>query len=221
MDGIRAQSKAYKGYAIAARKLGVPCAHYRPTGAADPLAEANRLADLPAALDRHQGRFGFAAANAHGKPLWEGLLDGGAVEVGDYIVGPAGTFFVAAKQPLLPLLLVECNAVVSVMRPAGPQGVGAVAGYGGDVRDEEAVVAAGWPCSLVAGARGEASATGLPSEPRGDAGFAVLLPVLPGAGIEAGDFLEDERGSRYLVLSAEGSSLGWRLRVGQTATGPT
>ena len=52
MDGSRIQAKVNRGYAIAASRLGLPHAHFRPLGPGAALDAANRLPrDLPAAFE--------------------------------------------------------------------------------------------------------------------------------------------------------------------------
>src|ERR1700722_19714522 len=60
------------------------------------------LFELPVSLNAEDMKYG--KPNKYGKPTWYALVDGTNLEVGDYFVGPEGTFFVATLQPLLPIL---------------------------------------------------------------------------------------------------------------------
>lgn len=212
MDGTRAQVLVNRGYALAAKRLGLPYAQHRPDGPADPVRPATLLRSLPVSFDANAYR--YTQPQKPGQATWTGLWDAALTQPGDYLVGADKTYFVASQDHLLPLTAVLCNAVLTFARPTGPTGFGAVEGYGGDVRGEEGTLLTGWPCSLLTGARGESSSSDLPSEPRADSGFTVSLPVLPdGLSLQAGDYATDESGSRYVIAGAEQTHRGWRLKA--------
>lgn len=213
MDGLKLQAKAYRGYAKSAAKTGLLHRHYRPSGSTYPLSEANRLMPGLAVLaDRHTGNFKFNAPDGHGKPYLDALADGTALHVGDYLlpVADGEALFVGAMPHIAPILVVQCNRTVSLLRP----GVVDTA-YLGDVQAEEVAHLSGWPCSLLAGTKGESNTSGLPTETR-TPWFSVLLPASPdGFVIKTNDLMTDDLGHRYEVSSAELSALGWRLSVSQ------
>lgn len=219
MNGLKLQAKAYRGYAKSARKVGLQHHHFRPASATLPLDAANALTDLPVLIERHMGKFRYDAPEVHGKPYRDAIADGTLLAVGDYLVPSDGreTMFVAAMQPIEPILLVTCNAVVSIVRTPKTNSVGASSGYSGVSRASEQTLISGWPCSLVMGGGGERSTTMLPSEPRSDQGMAVMLPSIPGGlQFDTGMSIVDEQGVRYLVVGVEHSSMGWRLTVVRT-----
>jgi hypothetical protein len=212
MNGPELQAKLYAGYVKAALRLGTPYLQYRPTGPANPIASGNLVQSLTAAFDPAPG-FEFHHPALFGKPVWYALLDGTQTVVGDYLVGSAGTYFIAAMQPLLPIAAVLCNRVLTINRPAGNAGVGAQP-YGGVIAGSEAAELTAWPASVLTKSRGEMGDTRLPGD--------VKLPwseiLLPYGGIELrfGDVILDDNAVRYTVSATERTDLGWRLLAVQT-----
>lgn len=211
MDGYKIQRKLYKGYAIAAKRTGTVYQHYRPSSANNPLADGNRLADLYASLNADDPT--FSRPNVFGKATWYGILDGSLCEVFDYVVGVEGTLYIAAMQQLLPIYMVDCNRVISVLRPAMGTGPGAI-GYGGDTAANEVPIMTNWPCSMLQGSKGEKNEVGLPADAK-NPWFNVLLPFVDGVYLRTADIITDEIGGRYKLTSAEQTDLGWRLTAQQ------
>lgn len=217
IDGALIQNRVNKGYAIAAAKTGLLHEHYRPTDTASPLRLLNRIGALPATFDAKPS-YNFRIPALHKEPMRYALVDGDQVRPGDYLVGPAGTFFVAAQPPLQPIVCVECNAVLTLRRLAAPAGFGAVADRG-EVAGGEDTIFSAWPASLRYSSRGGGDAVKLPGDgPPPE--YMVLLPAVPGTEPpRAGDALVDERGRRYAVAWCEVSSLGWRMEAQLQVTG--
>lgn len=217
MNGERMRALQAKGYRIGAQKTGLPHDLYRPTSALQPLAAANKLLSLPVAWKPASPGDSFKGANLYGKPTWYGYFDFTLTKVGDYLVRQEdqATWFVVAQQHLLQPAAVDCNAVISITRPGqANEGFGAV-GYGN--ADPGRPVITGWPCSMLAGTKGEKSDDGLPRDTR-NPWYAILLPALPGIEIRTDDKVSDARGYNYEVSSAELTDLGWRLSVMFTGT---
>ena len=204
---IQAQINA--GYGIAASVLGTPCPQYRATSPANPLS--TQIGTLQAAFDVDP-KFSFAKPSAYGKAFWYGLFDPTNCLVGDYLVGPAGTFFIASIEPLHPTECVQCNHVLSFTRPTSNRALGRVHGLDGDTRSTETPTMTGWPASLLQGTKGEKPDTGIPGEAR-DPWFAVLLPAVTGVSIDTDDITTDENGNRYQISSTELTPKGWRLSM--------
>lgn len=214
MNGTKLNAKVWAGYAKAAKFVGTPYAHYRPSGPNSPLAAGNRLADLPVSLNAEDPR--YARPNVYGKATWYAVADGAQLQVGDYIVGIEGTLFVAALQQLLPIFMVDCNRTVSVLRPAQQPGVGAQ-GYGGDTAASEIPLMTGWPASVIQGTKGERNDVGLPGDVK-TPWWAILLPHAAGVTLRTSDIVTDELSRRYVISSAELTDLGWRLTAMQAQT---
>lgn len=215
MDGQTIQAKQFRGYAIAAAKVGFPFSQYRPGIAANAIAPENLLQVLSASFNAEDMQYG--KPNKYGKPTWYCIADGTQLAVGDYLQGAQGTFFIAAMQPLLPILAVECNRTVSIFRPQQIAGVGAV-GYGGNTTAAQMPLAQNWPVSLLQASKVETGAVKLPGDARQGA-WTMLLSALPtGATLKNDDVVTDDLGNRYLIYSAELTDLGWRCQVMESET---
>lgn len=211
MDGTRIQQVVYRGYAISAAKIGLPYAQYRPVSS-DITALAPISTSLLASFNAEDMKYG--KPNKYGKPTWYALLDGTQTQVGDYLVGAAGTFFIAAQQPLLPILAVECNRTLSFARPQAQSDVGAVTNYEGNTPDTQTPLATGWYASVLQGTKGEKNEVALPSDVR-TPWWAMLFPAIPGVTLQSGDLVSDDIGRRYILSSVELTDLGYRCTAMQ------
>ena len=212
MDGTRIQRLVSRGYELSARRIGLPHGHYRPTGTANPVAPANLLRSLPAAFSSDDYR--FRRPQGYGRAAWTALVDGSVTQPGDYLiaVSDGAAWFIASQDHILPVVAVRCNAVVSIVRPRSPAGVG-YTGYGGDVTGTEAPLIAGWPASLLDDGRGDGAGVGLPGDVKSPAA-ELLLPAIPGGLLfEQADTVSDDLGRRWKIVSQERSHLGWRLSL--------
>jgi hypothetical protein len=149
----------------------------------------------------------YRRPNKYGKATWYALFDATSANVGDYLLGPAGTYFIAALQLLLPILVVECNRTATVYRPQVQ--TGADGEYAGTTTENETPIMTGWPCSILQGTKGEKNESNLPGDTRSP-WWTILLPyadiqILPN------DIITDDQGIRYVVSSPELSDLGWRI----------
>ena len=218
MSGQRSLvDRVQQGLGRAALRIGVEHDAYRPRAATNPLASANRLVRLYVAFDVPGG--GFRRAPSYGEVFWRGIFDAAYTLPGDYIQGPSGVYFIALQPPLLPVMCVQTNRVISLSRPAAQTRAG-VNSYGGVVRATAAPILRGWPTSIMAvGARPGHDDLGLPGD--GGAGmFAALLPKLPVA-VEAplmADLVTDDLGWTYVVSAAEQTEGGWRLTMRQVSS---
>ena len=118
--------------------------------------------------------YGFTRPNSYGDALWHGLFDTAQTQVGDYLVGGDGTWFIAAQQPILPTICVACDRIVSIRRPAAPGAVGAL-GYSATVPDDEAVLMQGWPAGMVMRGIAKHGEANLP----GEGPLGTMLVYLP------------------------------------------
>lgn len=208
MDGARIQALVSRGYGKAAKRLGKPCDLYRPADVLDPLALLTKITTLPAAFDATPA-YGFTRPNSYGDALWHGLFDTAQTQVGDYLVGEDGTWFIAAQQPILPTICVACDRIVSIRRPAAPGAVGAL-GYSATVPDDEAVLMQGWPAGMVMRGIAKHGEANLPGEgPLGT--MLIYLPAFPGIVLRNSDVVEDDLARRFVIGAAEITDLGWRL----------
>lgn len=207
--GARFSALAWRGLGIAGAKLGEPFAVYRPSGTGDPIVSGNLVTTLPVALDA-KPNYKFAVPALHGAAMRYALADGRLLRRFDYLVGERETVFVADLPPLQSIVAVSCNEVLALRRPGAGGGFGAVTGAP-DEPGTEAVLATGWPGSLVHALRGGADDVQLP----GDAPPPQATGMLPAiAGVDpprGGDIVVDRRGQRWAVLWGEETMLGWRF----------
>jgi hypothetical protein len=213
MDGNRIQALVYKGYAISAGKIGLPYAQYRPVSA--DLTNWSPIATLLASFNAEDMK--YSKPNKYAKPTWYVLIDGSQTQVGDYLIGPGGTFFIAAQQAILPILAVGCNRVLSFARPQAQAQVGAVTNYEGNTTALQTPLAAGWPASVLQGTKGEKNEVNLPGDVR-NPWWAILLPAIPGVTLRTTDLIEDDLGRRYILSSVELTDLGYRCTAQQAQT---
>ena len=206
MDGTALTDRIYRGMGVAARRLGSLYIVYRPTATANPLSSRNRVIKLFAAFSAGDG--GFARAESYGDAIWSGVFDGCYTQPGDYLVGAAGTFFIAAQAPLLPVQCIKTNRVLTITRPAQPL----VGGYSGLVIETASDIDTGWPASVLA--LSTRISGNLPDTRFGN--WSVLLPQLP-APPQAADVIVDDSGRNFVVGATEQSDLGWRLIVREVA----
>ncbi len=210
MNGAMLQDRIFRGMGMAAWRIGTPHEVFRPTGPRYPLARDNRRLQLQATFSAQDARFSKPAA--FGQAAWWGVFDAAYTAPGDYLVGAHGTFFVAAQQPLLPVLCVRANRTVSAGRPVAT--ANGVRGYGGVQLAQAEPLLLGWPASVL-GVSGEGGHL-LPGD-AGQGSATVLLPRLP-AVLRPGDLLLDDLGRTMAVTAAEETELGWRLAARQATS---
>ena len=138
------------------------------------------------------------------------MFDRAYTQPGDYLAGPAGTFFIAAQQSLLPALCILTNRTVTITRPAAPVTAG-VNAYGGLLSTTATTLLTAWPASILfAGA-------GSPGELPGDGSTPTWTILLPSTRtpIYSADLITDDKGMSYVAGSTELTSLGWRILAKQ------
>ena len=206
MNGASLQDRISKGMGVAARRIGAAHGVYRPKLPACPLSQRNRIITLFAAFNA--GDEHFRRAETVQRPVWWGLFDAAYTLPGDYLSGPAGTFFVASQAPLLPVECIKTNRCITVSRPA-PVAPG---GYSGMVAGQAETVLDSWPASVLA--LGTRLSGNLPETRFGY--WSILLPQLP-AMPRVADVATDETGRTFVVGSVEQTDMGWRLAAREVA----
>jgi hypothetical protein len=209
MDGAKLQDKIYIGYGKAAKRIGFDYQQFRATSASNPLL-TTALQTLPASFTT---KFTYNAPNKYGEATWLGLFDARLFAPGDFLVGRQGTFFIAAMQDTLPILCVQTNRVVSVLRVGMDSGVG-LGGWAGDRRAAEVSIMQGWPASILQGTKGEGNPTQLPGDVR-TPWWLILMPAWPGVVFRTSDIIRDELDRKYVISSAELTDMGWRCTAMQ------
>lgn len=188
------------GYKLAATFLGLPYTHYRAQSVGPLVANANAVDTLYLAFD-HDKQYGFTAPLDYRQNTYFALIDSTTLMIGDYLYDFSGsTFFVASIEPLKATMLVKCNRVISVYRPATNNGYGS--------NTSPITVLAQWPASILVGG---ISGPNLDNDPGtiSDPGVTIYLPnYVP---ITEYDIIVDDLDRRYTVSQIEITALGNRL----------
>ena len=214
MDAVCLQDRISRSRGTAARRIGALTDAFRPSSTSNPVAMKNRYLRLSAAFTAPDGR--FVHPNAYGAPLWHGVFDDAYTRPGDYLVQRGGTWFIAAQQPLLPVLCVRADRIVSFARPAAAVRIG-INSYGGVSRADATPLLTRWPASVLTTAMGGRPSADLPADSE-TASWTVLLPFGGGVVLRQSDLMSDDLGRLGVVASAELTDLGWRLVVKQAGT---
>ena len=214
LDLAHLQDRISWGLNIASRKIGATADAYRPRGSHDPLAKSNRFLRLNVAFSPVSG--GFSHSNRYGNAIWDATLDSAYIQLGDYLVISDAIWFIADKQPLLPVLCVRANRTVSFSHPASAVATGS-SSYGGVIGSTSILLMNNWPASVLgAGGQGAPEAA-LPSN--GTVPYwTVLVPAPAHVIISPSDIMSDDLGRNAVVEASELSSMGWRLNVKQAMT---
>jgi len=209
MDGPTIQARVYAGYAKAANVIGLPYQQYRPLSANAPLS--NLISTIKAAFDSTPN-YKFTTPNEYGDPSWFGLINDASVLTGDYLISTNDIKFIAGKQFLLPVIAVDCNRKVKIVRQSVENNVGAVS-YGGMIPAKEVEILGTtnnfWPASILVGGKSQTGVK-LPGDTK-QAGWRVLLPPSVPVTLNYGDIIIDDLDRRYVIESAEFTDLGWRI----------
>lgn len=207
----RIQDRVQWGLNRAAQVAGEQADAYRPRGYYAPLSAENRYMRLPALFTGMRGK--FERPLEFGSSLCHGIFDSAYTQAGDYLIQGGATWFIASQEPLLPVLCVRTNCIVSLYRPGCETYTDSDA-YGGVVRDERVALVQGWPASVLGTADGGRSAAELPGD-RGVSQWIVILPRSVEVMLQPADLMQDDLGRSGVVSSVEKSDLGWRLLVKQ------
>jgi hypothetical protein len=192
---------------MAARHIGDLADAFRPDGSDNPLEPQNRYLRLPAFFQPARG--GMNQTNQPGDPLWYGTFDTAYTRVGDYICTQGQTYYIASQRPLLPVLCVETNRVISLSRPVAQTTV-SMNSYGSYTAASAVCFLSQWPASVLTNNRTTRSEASLPTDVP-TAFLNVLLPRIAHIVITTGDILIDELGRNASVIATEETALGWRL----------
>lgn len=151
----------------------------------------------------------FNAPSKFDNSLFAAIISPSAVEPLDFLVGQEGIFFVASKEPLKPILCIQCNRMCDFYRPSGDAPRPSF--YSGDIASARIKLASGIPLSELQGTKGERNAAEqLPTDSRMQWSI-VLVPSLPGLTLRQADRMTDDLGRNFVISAVELSDLGWRL----------
>jgi hypothetical protein len=214
MRGERLNELIWRGRGKAARHIGLPCQVFRPQNSTAPLT--NQVTALDIALNAADQK--YLKPNLYGKPVWFADMDARHTQPGDYLVRDDDKiWYIAAQQQLLPVVAIECNRRIRIVRDPPQTAVGELP-YSGIIDPVNVLGTEDslWPCSILQGGK-PLPAAGLPSDVK-DAGWKILLPISVPLRIQSADLIEDDTGRGFAVGSAELTDLGWRLEVNETHT---
>lgn len=217
-----------------AEALGEPFDIYRPSGLSNPLAFVNKRDTCKAAFTSGSSQgYNFQKAPGYSEALWSTLIDPSGLQQGDFLHASDMTYFIAAMEPLLPVLSVRCNQVVKIERPTGANtGTGgaaasdlvsqvggtrpylgqSVASDGGGSGFME--LATDCPIYMNAKAgRATGSRNSLPADAPGPSIWTIYASAseFPRDSIQDHDVMIDEDGYRYYVSLTEWTRLGFRM----------
>lgn len=224
MKGLFLQDRLNAASGRAAAIIGLPCDLYRPPDfrlpGSDPLAD-------PTGQDRFRMRMNAIFLPVGGRvrrpvpatdPLWEVAIDGAYTKPGDILVRRTDgeVYYIAAQQPLLPILCVHCPHRVTIKRPASAS-VAGVNLYGGTVAALDAVLAANWPASILAAGNQGAGLASIPAE-LSPGMWQVLLPPSLHLALRTTDLLTDDQGRTGVIGAIETTEYGARLTVQLAST---
>lgn len=214
MDSIRLQDRHHYALGTAARRVGDTTDAFRPNGCSNPLNKINRFLRLYASFLPKEGTLN--RANGYGTAEWQGVFDASYTKPGDYLVQKRRTFFVAAQQPLLPVLCIETNRTISISRPNVQMHIAANP-YGGYTVANNFLLIEGWPASVLGVVGKGEPAAGLPTD-QSIPYLAVLLPAPPSVLLSPGDLISDDLGRSAVIVGSELTALGWRLTAKMATT---
>ena len=214
MDNNRLQDRIYLGLGKTARYLGSVADAYRTANTSSPLDKRNRFLKLPAWFTPTSNA--VTATNTYGQPLWHGVFDASYTRPGDYLVLQSKVYFIAAQEPLLPVLCVLTNRTVSISHPNHQTLTGGNL-YGGYTSGASTPLLSGFPACVLNENKLSSPLANLPTD-QALASWYVLLPAPVGVLITSGDLMTDDLGRNAVVTGSELTSLGWRISAKMAMT---
>lgn len=219
MDGPGIDQKIRFGYYKASQKLGKDFDLYRSPNTITPLNPLNLQGSVKAVFTI---AWDWMKANKPGNSIWFVLTDGrnssGILNVRecDFLVSGTQTFFILAKQYQMPMLAVECNSRIRIIRPDQSTGPG-VQPYAGYTPAGSHVLVDEMPVSNFLDRIGERAITKLPTDSK-QSSWIILMPKIDGTDIRTGDIIIDETNQNYIITLSEKTEFLWRMKATQMVT---
>jgi hypothetical protein len=214
VNGRKLQDRLYLGQGLSARHVGQSADAFRPNGPFNPLDHQNRFLRLPATFVSAKGN--ERRTNGYGEALWYGIFDASYTRAGDYLVLDTGKFFVASQNPLLPVLCVKANRIVSIVRPNMQTNTAGNA-YGGYTSGGSETLMTEWPASVLGENRSSRSVTDLPAD-QAVPYWNILLPATARVVLSPGDLVTDDLNRTAAIAGSELTDLGWRISAKMATT---
>lgn len=206
------QQKIYKGYGLAAKRLGYNFDIYRSATAINPLNAGNKIGNILVGIDQ---KYTYENPIKYGDRTYQALVDGREVRPFDFLVSnntslDDSVYFIASMFPLLPIVIQGCNYVATVTRPKTTTKGFNENYYSGYTQDNVDVIYQNCPCTMLESRQGEASPAKLPAGVKQPV-WRIYMPYLGNTQINVGDFIENDKQERFSIISNELTDLGWRI----------
>jgi hypothetical protein len=216
MNAAQLQDCLHRAAGRSAAIAGETCDLFRPTDPMHPLSPTNRILRLHAVFLPIGG--GLRRPVQQNQLVWEGLFDAAYTRPGDILrrARDGAVFYIAAQQPLLPVLCVHALRIITITRPSTAN----VAGlnlYGGAIAATQTTIAEGWPSAITSLATQGTGQAGLAAE-LATGTWQIQLPTSLKLQLRTTDRISDDQGRIGIIASAETSDLGTTLIVRQAST---
>lgn len=202
MIGATVQKKIWSGNGKASARIGFPCTVYRSSSMVTPLGAGNIIATNFMASFTPTPE--YTKYNKPHIPDWIGIFDAKTLQIGDWIVGAYGTFYIADIQGILPIPAVKCDVQVGIVRPSYS--------VSGPAEQSDVVIASNFPAYSFKMNQGGHSPSGFPEATESKSAtpsriFYINSHVV--AAIRKNDVVIDEVSERYAIDSATLTEFGF------------
>jgi hypothetical protein len=201
MNGERIQALAFRGLAIAAKKVGTDFKLFRPASMIDPVATGTEL--LTTKVSATTG-YDYAKYNLPKKPDLTLIVDGALIQAGDYLVGES-IYYIPRIQPLLPIPAIQCNRTVSLEHS------GYSTGPSGELKTGGVVYATNLPVFMIAKKDKSSTAHLIPAASDSQSSMSewvVFINSRTLGEVNKHDVLIDEMGNRYEIVQVSPTDRG-------------
>jgi hypothetical protein len=216
MDGATIQGKVYYGYKQAALRVGLPFNHFRPPPGTPSIAPSSQIGSVLAAMAVGTAtNFNFARPALETDYQFQCLADGTLLQVGDVLQNPTSllNFFIGEMAPLMPVVAVRCNTMLTVRRRTPAAQVPGVNPYSGASFTEEITTLDGLVACVMLASAGKATRSGgLPGDAPGPMKYSIALsPLVDETMIAIDDAVLDSAGRRFIVAGYEKTPVSFVL----------
>ena len=122
-------------------------------------------------------------------------------------------YYIAATQFLQPIMGVQTNRVINIIRPTQTIGAG-YQGYAEYLPATSTTIMSGMPASILESGNAGGADTKLPTDSK-DPRWSILIPNLGNVIVRVDDIIIDDLNQEYVVTDNELTVLGWRILAEQ------
>jgi hypothetical protein len=209
VDFARVQNRIYYGYGKAAVRLGTELAIYRSADGQNPIQMGNFLFNQLVGIDQD---YKYMKGRKYGDMTWQFLPENGLLlQNYDYMVGSQFTYFIADVIPdgrLNPPLCVECNAIITINELSNTK----TAGSNPYQQYVQKPILVNCPVSILAYTRMDGDNMKLPTSVKNPT-YNITAPNFDDVIIKTGYEIDDDKGRRLVVISAETTKHSLGLRI--------